>query len=93
MRSAQGVIKEWEKGLGAALKAVIGKNKRVPFIQSATESRPVNTLVTCTQAQDFRRRQKIPWAPLNSFIASGKSYMSLSFFICKRTVIPNRQGY
>lgn len=80
MRSAQDVIKGWEKELGAALKVETGKNQIVSCIQSTTESRPVNinfmhpcTGMDCT----------------NSFIASGKSYLSLSFFICKRTVIPN----
>lgn len=51
MRSAQDVIKGWEKELGAALKVETGKNQIVSCIQSTTESRPVNTLISCTHAQ------------------------------------------
>lgn len=38
MRSVQGVIKEWEKGLGAALKTVIGKNSSMYTVRHCIQT-------------------------------------------------------
>ena len=63
--SAQGVIKEWGKGLGAVLKVVIGKNSLMYTVHHWIQT--CQHIVLCTQAKDFRRRQKIPWQHLIAY--------------------------
>lgn len=72
---------------------IIGKNKIVSCTQvhhSVKTGQHIRYMYPGT-GMDFGRRDKILTVPLNRFIASGKSYLSLTFFICKR--ISNGQGY